>query len=381
MGKKVISAGHICLDITPVFPGGHYDSAEDILEPGRLIQMDEADVHIGGSVGNTGLAMKILGADVSLIARTGDDIFGEIVLSNLKKYGADEAMRMVLGGTTAHSVILAIPGIDRIFLHHPGVNDSFSKEDISEDLLKDTTLFHLGYPSVMKGLYTNEGEELLNILKKVKKQGTVTSVDMAAIDENSPAAEENWKNILQKVMPYIDVFMPSVEELCYMLDRPRLRQWKERAAGRDITESLDMENDVRPLADMCLNMGAKILVIKCGVRGMYYCTADESNIAAISEPLDLKVVEWSNQKGFEESYQPDKFLSGTGAGDTSIAAFLTALLTGYSLKECVQLAAATGASCVAAYDALSGLKSFEELEQKIKAGWQKIKMQRKEGKQ
>ena len=54
-----------------------------------------------------------------------------------------------------------------------------------------------------------------------------------------------------------------------------------------------------------------------------------------------------------------------------IGAFLTALLKGRSLKRSVQLAAAAGASCVAAYDALSGLKSFEELEQRIEAGWKK----------
>ena len=39
--------------------------------------------------------------------------------------------------------------------------------------------------------------------------------------------------------------------------------------------------------------------------------------------------------------------------------------------ECVRLAAATGASCVTAYDALSGLLSFEELRQKMEAGWEK----------
>ena len=285
MGKKVISAGHICLDITPVFPGGHYTKTEDILMPGKLIQMDEAAVHIGGSVGNTGLAMKILGADVSLIARTGADVFGEIVRSGMAKYGTGDAIRVVEGGTTAHSIILAIPGIDRIFLHHPGVNDTFSSEDIEEDILKEATLFHLGYPSVMKKLYENEGAELLNILKKVIEYGTVTSVDMAAVDENSPAAKEDWKKILEKTIPYIDVFMPSVEELCYMLDKSLLEQWKIRANGRDITEILDIEKDVRPLADTCLNMGAKILVIKCGVRGIYYCTADETKIAMISDKL------------------------------------------------------------------------------------------------
>jgi len=39
---------------------------------------------------------------------------------------------------------------------------------------------------------------------------------------------------------------------------------------------------------------------------------------------------------------------------------------------CLHLAAATGASCVAAYDALSGLKSFEELKKKIEEGWEKV---------
>ena len=45
--KKVISAGHICLDITPVFPAGkQYDRISSLLVPGKLIQMEAADVHI-----------------------------------------------------------------------------------------------------------------------------------------------------------------------------------------------------------------------------------------------------------------------------------------------------------------------------------------------
>ena len=55
----------------------------------------------------------------------------------------------------------------------------------------------------------------------------------------------------------------------------------------------------------------------------------------------------------------------------NIAAFLTAVLEGYSLEDTMHLAAATGASCVEAYDALSGLKSFEELKCKINNGWKK----------
>ena len=172
-------------------------------------------------------------------------------------------------------------------------------------------------------------------------------------------------------MPYVDFFVPSVEELCYMLDKERFQEWQERAAGGDITEMLDIEKDIKPLADQCMDFGAKVLLIKCGAPGMYYRTADKLTLWELCGKLEIDVNQWAGKEGFERSYVPEKILSGTGAGDTSIAAFLTAVLEGYSLEDTMHLATATGASCVEAYDALSGLKSFEELEKKIKAGWKK----------
>ena len=41
------------------------------------------------------------------------------------------------------------------------------------------------------------------------------------------------------------------------------------------------------------------------------------------------------------------------------------------LTMAMHLAAAEGASCVEAYDALGGLKSLDELKRKIEAGWEK----------
>ena len=61
MDKKIIAAGHICIDITPMFPRGiHCRELSDLLIPGKLINMDGADIHTGGSVANTGLALKKL---------------------------------------------------------------------------------------------------------------------------------------------------------------------------------------------------------------------------------------------------------------------------------------------------------------------------------
>ena len=371
MKKKVIAAGHICLDITPIFPGKKVSQLTDILSPGKLLNVGEADVHTGGSVANTGLGMKILGAEVTLMGKIGDDSFGGMVKSILDKYDAGSGMLVSKGESTSYSVILAVPGVDRIFLHNTGANDTFCAEDIPREALEETSLFHFGYPPLMKSMYKNNGEELIKLMKLAKECGAATSLDFASIDPNSEAGAADWERILEEVIPYVDFFVPSVEELCYMLDKERFQEWQERAAGGDITEMLDIEKDIKPLADQCMDFGAKVLLIKCGAPGMYYRTADKLTLWELCGKLEIDVNQWADKEGFERSYVPEKILSGTGAGDTSIAAFLTAVLEGYSLEDTMHLATATGASCVEAYDALSGLKSFEELEKKIKAGWKK----------
>ena len=135
--KKIISAGHICLDITPVFPAGkqydslssllQYDSLSSLLVPGRLVQMEAADVHTGGSVANTGLALKLLGCDVTLMGKVGDDSFGMMIQSILSRYGAG-GLLVDPGSSTSYSVVLAVPGTvreqmipspDRIFRKRP----------------------------------------------------------------------------------------------------------------------------------------------------------------------------------------------------------------------------------------------------------------------
>ena len=87
MGKKAIVAGHICIDITPVFPKNTHSVKDlgEIFKPGKLIHMSSADVHTGGAVANTGLGMKILGADVRLMGKIGDDAFGGMIQNILKK--------------------------------------------------------------------------------------------------------------------------------------------------------------------------------------------------------------------------------------------------------------------------------------------------------
>lgn len=360
MKKKIISAGHICLDITPIFPADKkVNKISEILEPGKLINVNEANVNTGGSVANTGLALKILGENVELMGKVGADSFGEMIAGILSKYGAS-GLIVDENASSSYSVVIAVPGIDRIFLHNPGANNTFSNDDINDKSLENAALFHFGYPPLMRSMYINDGEELLKIFMRMKNQNIATSLDFAAIDPESEAGAVDWKKILSRVLPYVDFFVPSFEELCYMLNRDNYDRLV--SLGGDMVENISFEDDVKPLVDELLNMGCKIVLIKCGTKGMYYKTADKEIIKNIGSRIELNIQDWSNKEGIQPCLKADKVLSATGAGDTSIAAFLASVLAGKSPENCVKLAAAEGACAVTTYDALSGLKSIEELE-------------------
>ena len=323
---KVVVAGHVALDITPVFPTEKvYSSVTECMVPGKLINVGRAEFSVGGAVSNTGLAMKKLGADVSLMGKIGDDDLGRIILRIYQTYGVG-GLILDPNVSTSYTVAIAPPGIDRIFFHDPAANDTFVCEDIQDEAIEGAELFHFGYPPLMRSMYENDGEELLKIYKRIKSKGILTSLDMAAVDPNGESAKTNWRKVLEKALPYVDFFVPSLDEILFML-------------GPDC-------KDAKSAADECYRLGANCVLIKCGTDGLYYKS--------------------SEGEGHQTCFNPPFVASATGAGDTCIAAFLYSQLEGRSVKESAALASMEGACCCTAYDTISGLKTIPELEELIR---------------
>ncbi len=363
----VVVAGHICLDITPAFEGGQTVPLGRLISPGRLTRVGAADVHTGGCVANTGLALHRLGVPTRLVAKVGADAFGGLVRELLAAEGADAALLTDAACSTSYSVVLAPPGIDRMFLHNAGANETFAQADVADAHLQGAKLFHFGYPPLMQRLMRGGGQELLALFARVKALGLATSLDMAAFDPATEAGGTDWAALLARLLPLVDFFLPSAEEICLMLDKPRHAEWLARAGERDVTETLDIQRDIAPLAARLLQLGAKVAVVKCGARGLYYCTAGGAAVRSIPLPLDSAA--WAYASGFVPSYKPRKVVSATGAGDTCIAAYLASALEGLPPAHCARRAAATGACCVEAYDALSGLIPLAEIDRRIASGW------------
>jgi sugar/nucleoside kinase (ribokinase family) len=332
---QVVVAGHICLDIIPRFRGGPE------FTPGRLIEVGPAELSTGGCVANVGRALHRLGVPVRLIGKIGQDPFGEVLRGVLdaESPSLSESLVASPGGTTSYSVVLSPLGADRTFLHMPGENDTFRTEDVLTEHLDGTKIFHFGYPPLMAAMYENRGEELVRLFQRVHEVGIITSLDLSLPDPNSPSGQAPWREILARVLPFVDLFVPSEEELSFMLG----------------------SHDIDWLSNECLKMGAGTVVIKRGELGLVARTADSKRLTRISPT-------WSNQSAYHPCF-PVNVKGTTGAGDASIAGFLRGLLGGQTLSDSLQTACAVGASCVEASDAVSGIRSWQDTQRRLETEW------------
>ena len=198
---------------------------------------------------------------------------------------------------------------------------------------------------------------------RVKAKGAATSLDLAAADPRSDAGQADWETILASVLPVVDFFVPSFEELCFMLDRPRYDAFS--AEGGDMTEREGILQAADGLAQRCLEMGCGAALIKCGLSGMAWRTGSRDRLEQVGKNLKLDVGSWAGRVGIQPCYPAETVRSTTGAGDVSIAAYLTALMNGNPPAACAKYAAAEGAASVSSYDALGGVLPLAELEKRI----------------
>ena len=356
---RVVAAGHICLDMIPKFNGPGVSSISELLRPGVLVNVKRMVFSTGGTVSNTGIALKIFGCEVSFAARVGDDIIGSIIIEELRRHGDTGGIRVSPGEGSSYTIVLAAPGIDRIFLHCPGTNDTFVATDIDYDMLEDAKLFHFGYPPIMRMMFSDGGRELALVFKQAKQRGVVTSLDMAMPDPLSESGRIDWRGVYGKTLPHVDIFLPSIEEAFCTLYPQEYLKLKNMEVEGGFSE-LIQPGRYRSIAEEFLNMGCGMVALKAGPLGWYFKSS--ASVSAL-ERLELPDPSaWASRELWCPAYEAKNIASATGSGDASIAGFLAALIRGISPEECLHLANCAGYHNLAGLDSLSGLKSWEQME-------------------
>jgi sugar/nucleoside kinase (ribokinase family) len=362
----VMIAGHLCIDIIPRFPDTGARQISEILRPGKLVNVEDAAISTGGPVSNTGINMKVLGNSVCFCARVGDDELGKLTIDMLRSSGNAEGVHVATDSASSYTVVVAPPGIDRIFLHNPGTNNAFGPEDLDPKLIARCRHFHFGYPPLMRRMFENEGRELERIFKIAKDSGATTSCDMTLPDPSSPSGEVDWLTILERILPYIDIYLPSIEETFYMVDREAFVKMKKEHNDAELIDHMK-PHDYSRLADKAIWLGAKMVSLKSGHRGFYLKTAAKEKFTGLGAARPGNPDNWSERELWAPAFEVPRFGSATGSGDSAIAGFLSALLRGLSIEESLTYATCCGWQNVQVLDAVSGIHPWDETTEMTKS--------------
>lgn len=265
-----------------------------------------------------------LGHSCGIISGVGNDGFGECMLNRLKKDGVDVSKVLVdPDGSTACAFVGYDHNGDRKYLFHWDETPATKAvmPDVTEPSLKEAKYFHVMGCALTARL--SYGWEIVKTARAMAAQGTKISFDPNVRTEHltNPKKSKESFEIINAMLEITNLFAPGLDEL-------------KLVTGID---------DVDAAVKKCFeNPNLEILMLKMGSKGSAVYTREGLQV----EQGLYKV----------ESVDP------TGAGDTSLGAFLCALLEGRDLKDCAEIAAAAGALNVAAFGPMEGKISSENVQ-------------------
>jgi len=198
-----------------------------------------------------------------------------------------------------------------------------------------------------------------------------TSLDMALPDPDSEAGKADWGSLLERVLPHVDVFLPSLEETLYMLDRRRYEALEAASPELGLVAQANGEL-LEELSGRLLNMGAAMVGLKLGDQGLYLrTTASPDRMEAVGGDLGVSREMWRSRELLAPCFGVE-VVGTTGAGDCTIAGFLTGMLKGLTPEQTMTGAVAVGACNVERADATSGVRSWKAVQDRVAGGWERL---------
>ena len=276
----------------------------------RCTTVPKISLHPGGDALNGAIDAAVIGNSVAYIGRIGSDMAGEFVLSTCRRFKID--VRQVIRSASLHTKmnILVDPNGNRSFFFFLGAASEFTLSDIDFSILRGFKILQLSSTFHLPRFDGNQGA--VPLLKEAKRTGVLTSMDVT----NDPSGK--WGTILAPCYPYLDFFLPS----------------------EDQARELAGTNNPEKMAEFFLDHGVKYVIIKLGDRG---CFCRSAHTAFYCGCYKVPVAET------------------TGAGDAFVAGFLSGVLRGFCLEECVRLATAASAHVIQSVGANSGIRNFTTL--------------------
>lgn len=303
MTQRILCVGEMVMDLI-AYPIGSVELNTD------YHKMERFSVSPGGDAHNNAVNMARLGNEVTYIGRVGNDVFGKICVESLNAEKVNTT-HIVYSDTAEQSLCLILLGENkkRTLYQMLKVSEEFCFEDIDLSVLDKIDVLQIGGTFHMNRF---DGKGAAKLLRLAKEKGILTSMDVS-MDKKG-----RWGNLIEVCYPYLDYFMPSIEQAVELTHRDT---WREMA------EYLTLK-------------GVKNVIIKAGDKGSYFFNKSEE-IFCGCYPLTVE--------------------DSTGAGDAFVAGFLTARGKGFSHEECMVFATACSAKVIQKVGATTGMESFEKI--------------------
>jgi sugar/nucleoside kinase (ribokinase family) len=164
---------------------------------------------------------------------------------------------------------------------------------------------------------------------------------------------------LGNVLPSVDIFLPSIDEILFMVNRPVYDRLAAQYGG-EMMRGVDRKL-VEETAQTLIGLGVSVAVIKLGDQGLYLRTG---------KAVRGRGAEWCNVSLFMPCLKAN-VVGTTGAGDCTIAGFLAAFVKGDGPAAAVGTAVAVGAFSTESAEATGSVPSWEMLQKRIAFGWER----------
>ena len=309
----VAALGELLIDFTPC---GHSEAGQNVFEQNP-----------GGAPANVLAAVTRLGGSTALMGKVGEDMHGRYLKKTLDDLGINTD-NLILDPdyfTTLAFVSLENGERSFSFARKPGADTQLRKEEICEELLRDSYIFHFGSLSL-----TDEPARsaTLHAVHQAKAGGTIISYDpnyRAPLWESEEAAKEQMRSVI----PLVNLMKISDEETSLLTDHA----------------------DPEEAAHCLLDQGVECVVVTLGSEGALLCTKDLS----VRKPSAAAAV-----------------VDTTGAGDSFWGGLLYCLsrdrvrpgeLTKDQADSYLAYANTVAGLCVGKRGAIPAMPSGEEVEQ------------------
>lgn len=253
-------------------------------KPGETIFGQKFDLGFGGKGANQAAAARLCGAEVFMVARVGDDLFGPSTIKNFEKLGIDAThVKQVVGVSSGVAPIFVDPSGQNRIIVVKGANDTLKPVDVdaAADTLKSSDCIVLQFEIPLKTVYYAIQFAHKNGIRCILNPAPAQPIDLKAISN-------------------LDYFVPNESEA-------------ETITGMPVRNV----DDAKRCAEKLLAGGVRRVLITLGANG---------SLLAGKEGME-------HVPAF-----PMKSVDSTGAGDAFIGSFATFLGEGLPEREAAKRA-------------------------------------------